>query len=137
MNFQRPQSLIYKYIDGVGPNIARSIVDWFDRPANKKLLEKLKQVGVWPAVTSFQDNQKTIRRLDDTIFVITGTITGYTRNELKEWIEEYGGKVTDTVSNNTNYLLIGDQPGSKLDKANKLNIKVIGIEDLEKLMGEG
>jgi DNA ligase (NAD+) len=124
-------------IEGVGPNIARSIVDWFDRPANKILLEKLKQVGVWPAVTSLQDRQKKLRQLDDKIFVFTGTIPGYTRNELKEWIEGKGGKVADTVSKNTSYIIVGDQPGSKLDKANRLNIRVIDIKDLEKLIDEG
>jgi DNA ligase (NAD+) len=58
-------------------------------------------------------------------------------NGGRHHFQENGGKVTDTVSKKTNYLLIGDQPGSKLDKANKLNIQVIGIEDLKKLIGEG
>jgi len=135
-NFSKSTITDLQNIEGVGPNIARSIVDWFDRPTNKKLLNKLKQVGVWPAVTRLQDRQKTSRQLEGMIFVISGTVPGYTRNELKEWIEEFGGKVTDTLSNNTNYLLIGDKPGSKLDKAYKLNVQVISIDDLKKLIGE-
>ena len=123
-------------IEGVGPNIARSIVDWFERPTNKKLLEKLKRVGVWPTVARLEDRQETFHNLFGKTFAITGTLPGYTRNGIKELIEKNGGKVTDTVSQNTSYLIVGDQPGSKLDKAKKLSIPIIVIDDLIKLIDE-
>jgi DNA ligase (NAD+) len=123
-------------IEGVGPNIARSIVDWFERPTNKKLLEKLKRVGVWPTVVRLDDKQESLHNLYGKTFVITGTLPGYTRNGIKELIEINGGKVTDAVSQNTNYLIVGDQPGSKLEKAKKLNIPIIVIDDLIKLIDE-
>jgi len=123
-------------IEGVGPNIANSIIDWFERSSNKKILEKLKIINVWPSVTKSNVQQKLEQHLFGKIFVITGTIPGYTRNEIKEMIEKNGGKITDTVSKSTNYIVVGDQPGSKLDKANKLNIQILTFGDLQNLIGE-
>ena len=123
-------------IDGVGPNIALSIVDWFRQPKNRQLLEKLHQVNVWPMGKKISRNQTTRQSLDGFTFVITGSILGYTRDEIKNKIEEYGGKVTDSVSKNTTYLVVGDQPGSKLDKGMKLGIPILDIDGLIKLVGE-
>jgi DNA ligase (NAD+) len=123
-------------IEGVGPNIAQSIVDWFSRLANKKLLAKLRQVGVWPRGATQDKELKPKQILKDKIFVITGTITGFTRDELKSKVEEYGGKVTDSVSKNTSYLIVGEQPGSKLEKARNLGIKIIDIEGFNTLLGD-
>jgi DNA ligase (NAD+) len=75
-------------------------------------------------------------RFSGLTFVITGTIPGYNRDEIKQQIEENGGKVTDSISKNTNYLLVGEQPGSKLDKAKKLEVPVLDIEGLMKLIIE-
>lgn len=123
-------------IEGVGPNNAQSIVDWFDQPANKNLLEKLRQVNVWPKETTIVNQPKSMQRLSGMTFVITGAIPGYTRNEVKNKIEEYRGKVTDSVSKNTNFLVVGDQPGTKLDKAKKLGIQILDIDGLMKLIRE-
>ena len=73
-------------------------------------------------------------RLSDLTFVITGTLAGLTRDELKDIIQENGGKVTDSVSKNTSYLLVGEQPGSKLDKARKLGVPIIGMDEFNKLL---
>lgn len=67
-------------------------------------------------------------------FVITGTLPGMKRSEAKKLIEDNGGKVSSSVSKKTDYLLAGDEAGSKLDKANKLGINVISEEDLEKML---
>jgi DNA ligase (NAD+) len=123
-------------IDGVGPNIALSIVDWFKQPTNRQLLKKLHQVNVWPVGKKISQNKTTRHTLDGFTFVITGSIPGYTRDEVKNQIEEYGGKVTDSVSKNTTYLVVGDQPGSKLEKGMKLGISILDIDGLFKLMGE-
>jgi DNA ligase (NAD+) len=125
-----------KKIDGVGPNIANSIIDWFARPANKNILEKLKLINVWPTVTKLNVQQKQEQHLLGNIFVITGAIPGYTRNEIKDLIEKNGGKVTDSISKSTSYIIVGDQPGSKLDKAYKLNIQILTLGDLQNLIGE-
>jgi DNA ligase (NAD+) len=122
-------------IEGVGPNIAKSIVDWFARPANQNLLAKLKQVGVWPVnvpaavTTSDQASQK----LEGKTFVVTGTLSTFSRDGVKEWIEKNGGKVTDSVSKKTSYLVLGENPGSKLDKARQLGVTIIDEASLRKL----
>jgi DNA ligase (NAD+) len=122
-------------IEGVGPNIAVAIVDWFKRDTNQKLLLKLKQAGVWPIEQPQTQAVGVAASLADMVFVITGSIEGYTRDELRELIQLNGGKVADSVSRNTTYLLMGEQPGSKLEKARQLGIKVIGIEELNRLLG--
>jgi DNA ligase (NAD+) len=122
-------------IEGVGPNIAQSIVDWFARPANQKVLAKLKQVGVWPRAEikpSSKDNQT----LAGLTFVVTGTLPSLSRDDVKELIQRYGGKVTDSVSKKTSYVVAGDSPGSKLDKAHELKVPVLDEPNLLKLVGK-
>jgi DNA ligase (NAD+) len=123
-------------IEGVGPNIAMAIVDWFKRDTNRKLLLKLKQAGVWPVEKPQARASVVQANLGGMVFVITGVIEGYTRNQLQEIIQQNGGKVTDSVSRSTSYLLLGEQPGSKLDKARQLGVKIIGIDELNKLLGK-
>jgi len=122
-------------IEGIGPNIALAIVDWFNRETNRRLLEKLKQVGVWPLEKPLIKQAITQMRFSEMVFVITGTLPGYTRDELKEIIQQNGGKVSDSVSKNTSYLVVGDQPGSKLDKAKQLGVRIINIDEFNKLLG--
>jgi DNA ligase (NAD+) len=123
-------------IEGIGPNIALAIVDWFNRETNRRLLEKLKQVGVWPLEKSLHTQVSIQMRFSDMVFVITGTLAGYSRDELKEIIQQNGGKVTDSVSKNTSYLLVGEQPGTKLDKAKQLGVRIIDIDEFNKVMGK-
>jgi DNA ligase (NAD+) len=123
-------------IEGVGPNNALSIVDWFSHPANKNLLKKLQQVEVWPKETTLVNRLKAKQRLSGMTFVLTGAIPGFTREEVKNQIEENGGKVTDSVSKNTSYIVVGDQPGSKLIKGKSLGIPILNIEELMNLIGE-
>ena len=119
-------------VDGVGPNIAAGIVDWFSRERNRKVLEKLRQAGIWPRGPA--GLQKAADRpLSGLTFVITGTLPTFSREGMKEFIEAHGGKVTDSISGNTSYLVLGETPGSKLQKAQALGVKVIGEEDLKRL----
>ncbi|HOM27570.1 MAG TPA: NAD-dependent DNA ligase LigA, partial [bacterium] len=69
-------------------------------------------------------------------FVITGTLKNYSRNEIQDYIKKLGGKVTDSVSKKTDYLICGSEPGSKLQKAQQLGIKIITEEEFEKLVKE-
>lgn len=123
-------------IEGIGPNIAVAIVDWFSRDTNRKLLSKLRSAGVWPKEERVTQHAKAETKLSDQIFVITGTIEGYSRDELKDIIQQNGGKVTDSVSKNTSYLLVGEGPGSKLDKAHKLGVKIINIQEFKRLVAK-
>jgi DNA ligase (NAD+) len=118
-------------IEGVGPNIADAIVDWFERPANQKVLAKLKKAGVWPK--SVEKTRSKAGPFTGLTFVITGTLPTLSRDQAKVFIEEHGGKVTDSVSKNTSYLLLGEEPGSKFAKATSLGVKVIGEAELKKL----
>ena len=74
--------------------------------------------------------------LDGKTFVITGTLAGFSREAAKEFIESYGGKVTDSVSKNTSYLVVGENPGSKLDKARSLGVSIVDEAGLRRLLDE-
>ncbi len=121
-------------IEGIGPNTAQAIVDWFSRPRNQRVLEKLKAAGVWPrsGITAPSGTAA----LAGLTFVITGTLKNFTREEAKAFIEAHGGKVTDSVSRNTNYLVVGENPGSKLQKARQLGIPLLDEEALRQLIRE-
>jgi DNA ligase (NAD+) len=120
-------------VEGIGPNIAEAIVDWFARPANRKVLEKLKKADVNP---TFNVQRSTLNSsLVGLTFVVTGTLPTLSREGAKEFIESNGGKVTDSVSKKTSYLVLGENPGSKLEKAKSLGVRVLGEEELRKLAG--
>jgi DNA ligase (NAD+) len=122
-------------IEGVGPNTAEAIVDWFSRPANQKVLKKLKAAGVWPTASSSTVNRPLSNAFSGLTFVVTGTLANFTRDSVKEFIEQNGGKVTDSISKKTSYLVLGEEPGSKYEKAKSLGVKIIGEDELRKLAG--
>jgi DNA ligase (NAD+) len=120
----------------VGPSIAESIAEWFSRPVNKNVVKKLKAAGVWPqGGESSNAKGRASNTFEGMTFVITGTLRNFSRDDAKEFIESNGGKVTDTVSKKTSYLVLGEAPGSKFEKAKSLGVKVIGEEELKKLAG--
>jgi DNA ligase (NAD+) len=125
-------------IEGIGPNIATAIVDWFNRPRNLAVMKKLEAAGVWPVNRqSSIVNRQSSGPLAGMTFVVTGTLAGFSRESVKEYIESHGGKVTDSVSKNTSYLVLGENPGSKYEKAKALGVKVIDEVGLKTLAGEG
>jgi DNA ligase (NAD+) len=121
-------------IEGVGPNIAESIVDWFAQPVNQKVLKKLRAAGVDPKMK--KDEKKKEGALSGFTFVVTGTLSTLSRDGVKEFIESNGGKVTDSVSKKTSYLVLGENPGSKAEKAQSLGVKIIDENELRKLTGK-
>ncbi|MCL4561065.1 MAG: NAD-dependent DNA ligase LigA [Chloroflexi bacterium] len=124
-------------LEGVGPNIAKGIVDWFARPANRNLLQKLHSVGIWPVETSAERGEQGANLpLAGKTFVITGTLPGLSREQAKELIQEQGGKVTDSVSKNTDYLIVGENAGSKLEKARSLGVQTLDEAGLRQVIGE-
>jgi DNA ligase (NAD+) len=120
-------------IGGLGPNIAESIVDWFSKSSNRKLLKKLKNAGVWPIADKKAASQNS-GKLSGQTFVVTGTLPTLSRDGVKEFIESNGGKVIDSVSKKTSYLVLGESPGSKLEKAQSLGVKIIDEDALKKLV---
>jgi DNA ligase (NAD+) len=122
-------------IEGVGPNIAQAITDWFSRPANHMVLEKLRSAGVWPRVAEQPRTDDAPQPFSGMTFVVTGTLPSFTRDEIKEYIQSLGGKVTDSVSKKTSYVVVGENPGSKFDKAKNLGVAIVDEEALQKLAG--
>jgi len=122
-------------IEGVGPNIAESIVDWFASPVNQKVLKKLKSVGMWPESEKLQVESQRSDVFSGLTFVVTGTLPTFSRDDAKAFIESHGGKVTSSVSKKTSYLVLGESPGSKFDKAKSLGIAIIDEDELKKIAG--
>jgi len=120
-------------LEGVGPNIATAIVDWFARPRNRELITKLKAVGVWP-VSETRLVSDAPQPFAGLVFVITGTLPTMSREEATALIEAHGGKVTGSVSKKTDYLLAGESAGSKLTKAQTLNVPIIDEARLREMM---
>lgn len=112
-------------IDTLGSVIAESVVMYFNTPQNIELIDSLKKHGINMVFKSSVKNQK----LNGKTFVLTGTLENYTRGEASQIIENMGGKVSSSVSKNTSFVLAGADPGSKVDKAKKLGIKIISEND--------
>ena len=123
-------------IEGIGPNTAQSVVDWFSRVTNQNILQKLKSAGVWPISEISQQMAPAKQPFSGMTFVITGTLPSLSREDAKTFIQEQGGKVTGSVSKNTNFVIVGENPGSKLEKAHALGIPILGEEELYRLANE-
>lgn len=118
-------------IYGIGGEIAQSIVEWFKIRDNQNLINRLKKAGLQLAnLTKTETEVKTSGNLQGKIFVITGTLPTLKRDEAKKIIQNAGGKVTDSVSAKTNYLVVGEDAGSKLKKAESLGITCISEAEL-------
>jgi DNA ligase (NAD+) len=110
--------------EDVGEVIARSVRAWFAAPRNRELIEKLRRAGLNFDSELYQARQAP-GALAGKTFVLTGTLPTLTREEAAARIEALGGKVSSSVSRKTDYVLAGADPGSKLDKARQLGVKVI------------
>lgn len=122
-------------IDGIGPEIAASVVAWFDEADNERLLEKLRVAGV-----RFEDPMEEPGHdvsLSGITVVITGTLAGFSRDAAKAAVEERGGKVTGSVSGRTSALIAGESPGTKLIKAEQLGVPVLDEAGFRRLLAEG
>ena len=123
-------------MEGIGPNIARAIVDWFAQTNNQSVLKKLTAVARWVSEGD-QPGSGIEQTVDGLTFVLTGSLSGMTRADGKMLIENHGGKVTGSVSKRTDYLVAGDSPGSKLDKAKALGVEILSEQTLLKLLEDG
>ncbi|MEX2043442.1 MAG: NAD-dependent DNA ligase LigA [Patescibacteria group bacterium] len=115
-------------VEGVGDVVAAQVERWLKEPANRKLLDRLgKEVRI--------TKPKRTDELAGLTFVVTGTLADMSREEAQRLIRSKGGKATGSVSKETDYVVVGDNPGSKLAKAEKLGVKVIDEAGLRKLLG--
>src|SRR5229473_8154915 len=118
-------------VNEVGPRIAQSIGEFFQEPKNRALVKQLQDLGL--RLTGTRKERGT--KLAGKTFVLTGTLAHFTRDEAKKVIEDAGGRVSGSVSKTTNYVVAGDDAGSKLDKAKELGVKVIGEKEMQDLVG--
>ena len=108
-------------VPDVGDIVARHIYDFFHEPHNRQIITALQNAGIhWPVIQSVKDN----RPLSNKTVVLTGTLIQFSRDEAKELLQSLGAKVSSSLSKNTNYVLVGDKAGSKLDKAKLLEIPI-------------
>lgn len=119
-------------IDGVGDKVAESVVDFFKDDDNKKLLEKLHNFGVIPQSA---DSEKVSDKFKNLTFVITGTLSK-PRSDYEAIIKSMGGKVSSSVSKKTSYVLCGENPGSKFDKATSLGVIIIDENSFKDMVNE-
>lgn len=118
-------------IKGIGDKSAESIHNWFNNKENIKLLEKMNKLGVKIVFPEFGVRSSEFR---DKSFVLTGELETMTRDEAKEKIRALGGDVSSSVSKNTDYVVVGKNPGSKYDKARELGVKTIDEKHFKELV---
>lgn len=122
-------------IKGIGEKSAESLAVWFSDKENIKLLERLNNLGVVLQVPN-EANEARNYKLAGKTFVLTGELSGLTRDEAKDMIRKKGGDVSSSVSKKTDYVVAGENPGSKYDKARELGVKVIDKKAFLSLIGE-
>ncbi|WP_307109699.1 MULTISPECIES: NAD-dependent DNA ligase LigA [unclassified Rhodococcus (in: high G+C Gram-positive bacteria)] len=120
--------------DGVGPTIARAVVEWFDVDWHRAIVEKWSAAGVR---MEDERDESIERTLDGLSIVVTGSLATFTRDDAKEAILARGGKAASSVSKKTAFVVVGDAPGSKHDKALELGVPVLDEDGFRTLLGEG
>ncbi len=116
-------------IPEIGPVVSKSIIEWFKDKDNIEFIEKLKSKGV-----VYEKGKEQKGKLKGLAFVITGTLDSFSREVAKEKIEELGGEVLNSVSKNLDYLIVGENPGSKYDKAKELGVKILKEKEFLKMI---
>lgn len=117
-------------VEGVGEETARSISDYFRNPKTTEIIAKLRRAGVNLSKTTEQASGK----LSGLTFCVTGALRRYSREEFKRLIESLGGHFSETLTRKTDFLVVGENPGSKLEKAAKFGVKVISEEEFDELL---
>jgi DNA ligase (NAD+) len=118
----------------VGPVVAQSVLDFFASAAGKKILRRIKELGVHPKSEKVSSRKAAELPLSGKAFVLTGTLPSMTREEATQKIEMLGGHVTGSVSRKTDYVLAGVEPGSKFDKAKELGVRIIDEPEFRKML---
>ena len=129
-------------IFGIGDEIVESLQKWFATQSNQNLIQKLQMLGLSLANSEnkpsdpFKYLDTKIKKLQNEKLVITGIMSSFSRKELEEMIEHAGGKISSSISSKTTFLVMGEKPGSKYDKAKQLGVKIITEKDLIKILSE-
>ncbi len=118
-------------IGGIGPKIAQSIIDFFKTNASKEIINKIKKAGIISHAKQIKIKDS---KLAGKTLVITGTLESMTRSKAEELIKNLGGRAAPTVSKNTDYLIAGVEPGSKLKKAKELGVKILNEREFVELI---
>ncbi len=118
-------------IPDIGPIVAKSIYDWFHNKKNIKFLERLEKVGIKIEIPKLESKS---RKLKDKTFVLTGTLESMSREQVKEKIRSLGGDISESVSKKTDYLVVGSEPGSKLEQAKKLGVKIVEEKEFLRML---
>ncbi len=118
----------------IGEITAKSIVDFFSNSHTQEVIDKLKAAGV--NVNTTHNETDTVSDISGKSFVVTGTLNGYTRKEIEDIIKGLGGKVSSAVSGKTDFLIAGESPGSKLEKAEKLGTTILNKDGFENLINK-
>ena len=118
----------------VGPAVTQSVLDFFASVTGKKILRRMKELGIEPKSEKVSAKKAAALPLTGKMFVLTGTLPSMTREEATEKIEAHGGHVTGSVSKKTDYVLAGTEPGSKFDKAKELGVKIIDEAEFRKIL---
>ena len=116
----------------IGPETARSIVDFFSEPHNLKVMEKLKAAGV---VFPVEEGAASIGALSGKVFLFTGALASFTRDEAKDLVESLGGEAASSVSKKVDFVVAGEEAGSKYAKAKKLGLRILNEEEFRKMVG--
>jgi DNA ligase (NAD+) len=133
-NIQKASADQLANIDGVGGVIAEAIVEWFEIDWHKEIIKKWEKAGV--ALVD-APKEKIPQTLEGLTIVATGSLSGFTRDEITEAITSRGGKAASSVSSKTDYVVAGDSAGSKLDKATELGITILDEAGFKKLLEKG
>jgi DNA ligase (NAD+) len=118
------------FIENIGPVVAQSVFNYFRHKENIKFVQKLLKNGI-----KIHHEQKKAGKLTGKTFVITGTLDGMSRDEAKLKIKSLGGKMSESVSKLTSYVIVGNEPGSKYDKAVKLGVEILDEKKFLGLLG--
>ncbi|GAA4890806.1 NAD-dependent DNA ligase LigA [Streptomonospora salina] len=120
-------------VEGIGPAIVASLREWFDVDWHREIVRKWREAGV----RMEEEGAGGPRPLDSTTVVVTGSLDGFSRDEAKEAIAERGGRVTGSVSKKTGFVVVGDNPGSKYDKAVQAAVPILDEDGFRVLLGDG
>ena len=131
-NFQKAKKEELEKIEGVGPIVAQSIIDWFDDKKNIKILDNLlKQIKNLNYESGIMNYGK---KLESKTFVLTGTLSNMSRDEAKGKIRALGGNISSSVSKETDFVVAGQNPGSKYENAQKLGVKILNEKEFEEMI---
>jgi DNA ligase (NAD+) len=121
-------------VEDVGPVVADSVMHFFDQADNQRIIEGLIAAGIeWPTIEAASEREQP---LAGEVYVITGTLENYSRDAAAKALKALGAKVTSSVSSKTSAVIAGDKPGSKVEKADKLGVKILNESEFESLLGQ-